>query len=177
MTSSANNKAARQRGVSLVEILIVLSIAAMVAGVAIINAPPGRSSARESADQFAARIDFAAQEAMTGGVMLGLKLSDEGYAFYRYSKGNWSELSVEHISGGRFDSDDSVSYEFVQSSKKNEPEEKPAREEASIQPDIFLFPTGETTPVSVSFSNRNETFRVTLDDAGHVEVTSDDPAR
>ena len=65
-----------QRGFSLVEILIVLALAAMVAGVVVINAPPGRSDVRRAAERLAARFDFAAQDAITKGALIGVRLGE-----------------------------------------------------------------------------------------------------
>ncbi len=174
MKISTNKVRARQRGISLVELLIVLSILAMVAGVVIINAPPGRSDVREAADRFAVRLDFAAQEAMTKGVLIGMTLEDEGYAFFSYNRGEWTTLENSHVAGEDFPSDYAVTFELKQAAKRNEPAEKKRESEAGIQPDILFSPTGETTGFSAIFQDRQKVFSVTLDNAGRVEVTDDD---
>jgi general secretion pathway protein H len=176
MKNSIDKFRARQRGVSLVELLIVLSILAMVAGVVIINAPPGRSGTREAADRFAARLDFAAQEAITKGVLIGMTLEEEGYAFFSYNRGEWEVLENKHVTGEDFASDFAVTIELKQAAKKNESAEQKRESEVAIRPDILFTPTGETTSFSVKFHDRQGAFNITLDDVGRVEVTDDDRA-
>ncbi|GJL90721.1 MAG: hypothetical protein DHS20C04_03800 [Hyphococcus sp.] len=167
----------RQRGVSLVELLIVLSIVAMVAGVVIINAPPARSDLRQDADSFAARLDFAAQDAITRGVLIGMTLSEGGYEFYTYNRGEWREREDQHVAGEAFSSDYTVKINKTQTAERNEITETKRESEAGVHPDVLFSPTGETTEFSVSFKDRRDTFSVTLDNAGHVAVIQNERAQ
>lgn len=170
-----------QRGFSLVEILIVLALAAMVAGVVVINAPPGRSDVRRAAERLAARLDFAAQDAITKGALIGVRLGEDGYAFYRYDRGEWKENAEPRLTAENFPADFSVAVTREEPAKKNEPEDTRRRErrdddEKIIRPDLRFLPTGESTPVTVVFQDRREVWRVTLDGAGHVDVRDEDGA-
>lgn len=169
-----------QRGLSLVEILVVLALAAMVAGIVVINAPPGRGDARRAAERLAARLDFAAQEAVTSGAVLGLRLGDDGYEFYRYERGEWAPASAAQMNGEVFSPEFSVAIETEQPAKKNEPEERrleTKREtEKTVAPAFRFLPTGETTPAAFLIEDRRERWRVTLDGSGHVDVSDEEGA-
>ncbi|MAW81203.1 MAG: type II secretion system protein GspH [Parvularcula sp.] len=182
MTSGCKHKSRRisrrqaQRGLSLVELLVVMALAAMVAGVVVINAPPGRTDARRAAEALAARLDFAAQDAVTRGAVLGMRLDDEGYAFFRYQRGEWKPETTAQMKADSFPPEFSVDVSREAPAKRNEPEEKRRETETVIRPDLRFMPTGETTPVTVMLQDRREIWRVTLDGAGHVEVSNVDGA-
>ncbi|WP_428409170.1 type II secretion system minor pseudopilin GspH [Hyphococcus sp.] len=174
MTTGCNHNAVRrQRGFSLVELLVVMALAAMVAGIVVINAPPGRSDVRRTAERLAARLDFAAQEAVTSGALVGLRLDEEGYAFFDYQRGEWKPATSERLKTERFPAEFSVAVTRDAAAKKNEPEEKQTENETIIRPELRFLPTGETTPVTVVFQDRREIWRITLDGAGKVEVSDD----
>ncbi len=177
MTIWIDKRRDHQRGISLVEILIVLTIIAMVAGIVVMNMPPGRSDLSDVGDRFAARLDFAAQGAITNGALTGMTFSEDGYAFYLYNRGVWSPLEEKNISGEGFAPDYTVTIELSEAAKKNERADPPKDAEKIIRPEIMFYPTGETTAFSVSFQDRRERVRVTLDNAGHVEVTRDEAAQ
>ena len=168
----------RQRGVSLVEILVVLMLAAMVAGVVIVSAPPARSDMREEAERLAARLDFAAQEAITKGSILGMVIGEGGYEFYRYNRGEWNPETTAQLASQTFSPDYSVTVSLAETAKENERDDPQRQNEVEtvIRPDLQFTPVGETTPVTVTFQDRRETWRVIIDGAGHVEMSDEDGA-
>ncbi|MEZ5893089.1 MAG: type II secretion system minor pseudopilin GspH [Parvularculaceae bacterium] len=169
-TGRRSNRAA-QRGVSLVEILIVLAIIAMVAGLAVASAPPGRSDARKAADKFAAVVDRAAQSVVTSGSVIGLDAQPSGYSFYLYERGAW-KLAETTFPKGAFPSDVTVAIETQEPEKRNEPERKKRDDDKKTpNPAIRFAPTGETSPFTAYFQVRAERFAVTLDSAGNVMVS------
>lgn len=165
-----------QRGLSLVELLVVMALLAMVAGIVVINAPPGRSDMRRTAERLAARLDFAAQEAVTSGAVLGASLGEDGYAFYRYERGEWAPETAAQIKGELFPAAFSIAVETEEPAKKNEPEESQRETEKTVRPAFRFLPTGETTPVTIVLSDRREAWRVTLDGSGHVDVSDEEGA-
>lgn len=162
-----------QRGVSLVEILVVLMIAAMVAGVVVMSAPPLRSDARDESERFAARLAMAAEQAVTKGETVGLTIAEDGYRFYRYSRGEWRAFEGSFADRGAFPPDLAVEFKRDESAEKNMPSETKKETEESPQPDIFFSPTGETTPFEVAFQERGLRVSVVLNGAGAVEVKTD----
>ena len=173
MTISRSNTNHRQRGISLVEILVVLSIVAMVAGVVVINAPPPRSDLRDTADQFAARLEAAAQFAITSGAVIGIVVDAEEYTFYRYNRGDWNRIDEKSFSHEKFAADYAVNIELKEAAKKNERDDAQQSSETVIRPQILFAPTGETSAFSVGFQSRRESIRLTMDEAGGVKVEHD----
>lgn len=165
-----------QRGVSLVEILIVLMIAAMVAGVVMVSAPPLRSASQDESERFAARIAMAAEAAVTRGELIGLKVDEGGYRFYRYDRGEWKSYGGGFESGA-FPPDAAVSLKLENAAKKNEQSETKKETEARPRPNVMFSPTGETTPFEIAFQERRQTIAVALDGAGKVEVKKNVGAR
>lgn len=158
-----------QHGVSLVEILIVLMIAAMVAGVVIVSAPPLRSASQDESERFAARIAMAAEAAVTRGEVIGLQVAQEGYRFYRYDRGEWKAYGAG-IEGGAFPPDAAVELTLEDAAKKNELSETKKETEERPRPNVTFSPTGETTPFEIAFQERRDIIAVALDGAGKVEV-------
>ncbi len=164
---------ARQRGVSLVEILIVLMIAAMVAGVVVINLPPPRSNAQDAGERFAARVTLAGEQAVTRGEMIGLRLAEDSYSFYRYNRGEWIEMDSAVAGEDSFPEGLTVDLTLADAARKNERSQTKKETEERPRPNILFSPTGETTPFEVSFAQRRSTMRVVQDSAGKVEVKKD----
>ncbi|MEX0645770.1 MAG: type II secretion system protein, partial [Parvularculaceae bacterium] len=54
----------KQRGVTLLELLVVMAILALVASIAVLSAPPARGAARDEAERFAARFIAACEESI-----------------------------------------------------------------------------------------------------------------
>lgn len=163
----------RQRGVTLVELLVVLAMIAMLAGVVVLNAPPVAGEAQREAERFAARIDLAAQTAITSGAVLGVELRNDGYRFLQFQRGAWAQASADDFKAGAFSADVAVAFSFYEPAKSNEPEDVRDDEEVALAPDVVFSPTGETTPVVVSFATPRAAVAVTLNNVGVVRVGDD----
>lgn len=180
MSEQANTRARAQRGVTLVEILIVLMIAALVAGIVILNAPPGRSDARTTAEKFAAKLDLMTQEAVTTGALIGMEVSEGGFSTYRYQGGEWRPLTSLANSAATFPAEFSVEVAYETAAHKNESkgerraESRFSEEPETPKPNVTFTPTGQTTPLEVVFRARRESVRVRLNGAGRVELSRDE---
>jgi type II secretion system protein H len=163
----------RQLGISLVEILVVLMIAALVAGVVVMSAPPIRDGAQDESERFAARLSMAAEQAVTKGEMIGLKVVEDGYRFYRYRQGEWRAMDASFEDHGAFPAEVGVEFKVSDDAKKNLQSETKRDTEDRPLPEIFFSPTGETTPFEIAFQERRARVSVTLDGAGGVEVKTD----
>ncbi|MEO1137407.1 MAG: type II secretion system minor pseudopilin GspH [Pseudomonadota bacterium] len=182
MSEQADTHARAQHGVTLVEILIVLMIAALVAGIIILNAPPGRTDARKTAETFAARLDLMAQEAVTTGALMGMEVSEGGFSTYRYQRGEWRALKSLANNTAVFPAEFSVEVTLetaVHKNEQNTDRRKQSRlgdEPETPNPNVTFTPTGQTTPLEVVFRERRESIRVQLDGAGKVELSRDESA-
>lgn len=163
-------RAGAQRGVTLVEFLIVLAILAMVTGVVVANAPQGRSEARRAAERFAAALDRAAQMSIAKGVVIGLDPGDDGFRFLTYEKGEWRDAGRD-LPKGAYGADVSATVEVREPAKRNEPDER-RRDSRSgpASPKVRFWPTGETTAATATFQSGREIFEVNLDEAGNIGV-------
>lgn len=83
----------REAGVTLVEVLVVLALLGVTAGVAAISLRPedraGRGGAQE-AELLAARLSIALEGSMVGGHVAALDWEDGSYRFMQRRDGAWS---------------------------------------------------------------------------------------
>lgn len=79
----------RQRGVTLVELLVGLSIFSLVAGIVILTAPPRRPPARDAADLFAMRLAASVDNVIFAGASVRLEWTGTGYRFAREVGEEW----------------------------------------------------------------------------------------
>lgn len=84
------NGARHERGLTLLELLVVMAILALLVTVAVFNAPPPRSSARAEAERFAARLVAASEQAVLQGAVMSIEMTPAGYRVLRYAGGKWT---------------------------------------------------------------------------------------
>lgn len=173
-SNSASRQIACERGVTLVELLVVLAIIAMIASVVVISAPPPRSSVQNESEKLAARVDYAAGRAITAGETIGLEISESGYRFLKYDRGQWSEMTFPQFSAQQFPNDLAIEVKVEEIAKRNEPQERNREKNEKPEPEIRFTPTGETTPFSVTFKTQRQNVSVSLDEAGAVSVKAGD---
>lgn len=162
-----------RRGVTLIETLVVLSLIALLAAVAVVNAPPPRSDAREEADRLAARLNAAYTSALASGLPIRLDVSPGGYVFMTYADGKWGaaptalKLPARSFKGGVAASVTATDPAFLNIAERNKQKPDDGVRTAVID---ALAADG----VSVAFSDRAGRWLVTLDRLGAVKVARDD---
>ncbi len=90
-------KARGQAGLTLVELLVVLSILAFAVSVIVLNAPPSRPPAQAAAERFAARLQTAFDAAVIDGAAYRLEALSSEYRVLRYGDGDWTPIVRETI--------------------------------------------------------------------------------
>jgi len=180
----------RQRGFTLIEMLIALMIVGLAASVVILNAPPAGQTAKKEATRFAARLSAASSEAIITGEVLGLELFTDGYRFLRYRGGDWVEADGRVLSPWLLEAGLSLSFGVGEtvSLKDNDKiisgrgadrgfggvDFDAEKENAPTPPPPVQFhPYGEDTPVQVAFSDKRARWLGTLSANGDVEVSRD----
>ena len=78
-----------ERGFTLVELLIVLTIVGLLSAAVVLAAPPAGTSLREEAERLAARARAAQEHAILAGRTVALQPSETGYAFSVRRGGQW----------------------------------------------------------------------------------------
>lgn len=87
----------RQRGFSLVELLVALFIIGLLAGVAVLSLPDDRAQLRTEADTLAARAEAARDLAVTGGRPVALLIGPAGHALEQRRDGGWRPLASDRF--------------------------------------------------------------------------------
>ncbi|MEM9421235.1 MAG: prepilin-type N-terminal cleavage/methylation domain-containing protein, partial [Pseudomonadota bacterium] len=99
LISAVGNNAARQRGLTLVELLVVIVIMAVVSGLAVAAIPSPESDVEKTARAFAASTGLLADAAVTSGQPTGLHVTATGWRALRYTEGRWTSIGMAEASG------------------------------------------------------------------------------
>lgn len=82
-----------QRGFTLVELMVVITVIALASAVAVLAMPDPRGRVFDEAARFAARAKAARDVAIVEGTPVSLWVTAGGYGFDRRAGGVWSPLS------------------------------------------------------------------------------------
>lgn len=89
MSATGDRRLPREAGVSLVEMMVVLFIAGLVAGAALLVMPGPDRTLHETASRLAARMAAASDESVMLNRRIALVVSAEGYRFERLEENGW----------------------------------------------------------------------------------------
>lgn len=83
----------RERGFSLIELLVVIVIIGLLSTVVVVTMADPRGRITADADKFAGRVRAARDSAIVSGRPMALWVSQTGYGFERREQGEWRALS------------------------------------------------------------------------------------
>ena len=85
----------RNRGFTLVELLIVLTIIGLMSAAVVLAIPDQRGSLVDEAERFAARAHAAGEQAVLEARPMAVRVTAAGYGFDRRERGEWRALTDE----------------------------------------------------------------------------------
>lgn len=178
--SLAGEKIASQRGLTLVELLVVIVILALASAVVLLTAPPTRPPVRDEAERFAARMQLALDEAITSARPMRVKIDAGGYAFETLEKEGWAPVEGAPILARReFDDGITMTPEIADAANDNAralgvEEQDEAAEEDEGAYAVPLDPLGAQLAFTVKFSSGDGVWTAAVDERGKVSVKEDE---
>jgi general secretion pathway protein H len=139
-------------GFTLVELMVVVTIIGLMATAAILSAP-GRRSLSAEADQFAARLVHAQQEAVLTNRAVAVQVTPDGYAFRVRANGAWGPLEDGPFKAATWSDGVEASIESGDNALIN-----------------FESTGGVPEPLAVILTREAERMRVSVDVSGQVQV-------
>ncbi|MEO1014895.1 MAG: prepilin-type N-terminal cleavage/methylation domain-containing protein [Pseudomonadota bacterium] len=181
---------ASERGVTLIELLVGLTIISFTAGAVVLTAAPRRPPARVEAERFAAIVKQALDEAVFSGVVHRLEWTAADYRIARRKDGRWRreralEPARRNVSfsialagdivdntealngGGRVGTFVGFGGPGVGTPLGETPEEADETDDVDV---LALDPLGLATGFDARFEGRRATFVVIVDPNGDIEV-------
>lgn len=141
------------RGVTLIEILVVLVILTVIASILVLSvrAADGSARARQEAMRLASRLDYACERAELSGRTIGLVINIDGYLFLRAEGDQWQRESDSHLQPFKLPVGVSLNTGNAQADDRRQ-----------LTPSILCFATGEITPFELQLQAGPEDDRYRL---------------
>ncbi len=154
-------KTLKEAGFTLVEVLCVLALLGLTAGLVVLNLPKPPSPMQVEVRTLAATLNLAARESVIDGKVRGVELNASGVEFFRY-EGEWiSETSRDFL--------DILSVRLDIEGQEIDLKAR-ASSTKELVPLIHLDATGNVTPFTISLSGRDQNFLVSPDMRGKINV-------
>lgn len=152
MTRKDRNR--RQAGMTLVEVMAVLFIIGLTAGLVTLTLPERPSEEQASAQAFARVLREAQDHAIMAGQPVGLKLNERGYTLYQWRREGWRPQT-----GG------AVLPRGVDITRQSDAPEAP-----DLWPELIFDPTGIVQPTEFQLRARGVRIDITLAETGEVTL-------
>ena len=146
-----NAAQAQERGFTLVELLVVMTILGLACSVAALALPKPGNHVRREAERLAARIHVAQQQAVLQNRPVALVVTATGYAFERRTAGVWQPITEPPLAPETWQQGTTIAL---------------PSEQARIRFDA----TGIADPLAIELRRNGERAMVTADSRGEVDV-------
>ncbi|MEL7540173.1 MAG: GspH/FimT family pseudopilin [Pseudomonadota bacterium] len=148
------NRHRRQAGMTLVEVMAVLFIVGLTAGLVTLTLPERPTEEQASAQAFARVLREAQEQAIMAGQPVGVKLQDQGYALFQWRQDFWRPQRGAVILPRGMD----IQY---QTTERVGPEG---------WPEIVFDPTGIVQPAEFQLRARGVRIDIVLEESGEVRL-------
>lgn len=166
-----------QRGISLLEILVALTIIGLLSSAVVVMIDSRQSRLDRFAGQLTRSLAEARQEALVSGQMIGFASGPNfsGWQYFRFRNGQWSEITdhpaLESVNLGR-----DITLEPLEGAIVPREGLELGRDAARPAPQIWFDPTGFDSPFVYVLRSGDERRWVGRDDAGRLTVMTGDRA-
>ncbi|MGF1462891.1 MAG: type II secretion system minor pseudopilin GspH [Maricaulaceae bacterium] len=174
----ARPRAQRRRwsaGFTLVEVIVVVGVLGLAAGVVALTLPAREDAAETAARAFARTLDRAADQAIISGLPVGVRITARGYAFAERRFNRWLPLSADPFAPAAWP--ETVFASVI----RTEAESRARREQGAraqavtrLSPDIRFDPTGGATAFEVAIASAERSVTVRAGSDGRIRVERDD---
>lgn len=147
-TSATGARPARERGFTLVEMMVVVTIIGLVAGLAVLAVPDGRPSVSLEAERLGARLQRAREEAVLTNRAVEVAVTPAGYRFQARGEAGWRPLTEPPFGEVAWLEGTAVRGEGT----------------------VVFDPAGWATPAAFRLTREGRGVRVLVDPAGNVRI-------
>lgn len=169
---------AGERGLTLVELLVVLVILGLASSLVLLNAPPSRAVVERDALRFASSVKIALDEMVMTGATYRLVIDAAGYGFERYAGEEWTSEGIDRaFQRTEFDNGVVATTEITDAALANARalgDEEPEKEVDDDEPKVIrLDPVGAPATFTVRLLSPQGAYRVSLGADGELTVKPD----
>lgn len=166
-----------ERGLTLVELLVVMVILGLASSLVLLNAPPSRAVVERDAMRLAGNVKVVLDEMVMTGATYRLVIDAAGYGFERYSSGKWGTEGIgREFQRVEFDNGVVAKVEFNDAALANSEalgDEKPAAEDDGAPKVIRLDPIGAPVTFTARLTSPQGAYLINLDVGGAISVIPD----
>lgn len=143
--------AASERGFTLLELLVVVFIIGLLAGLAVLSVDDRVADDRlqQEAQRLDALLHIAAEEAVLFGIELGLEVTRDGYRFLRLDADGWTPITAQDSPLRPRTLDENTTLHLIRADGENATDDE---ETDGPAPDVLFLSSGEITPFELSMT-------------------------
>lgn len=159
----AVNSSKKEAGFTLVEVLCVLALLGLTAGLVVLNLPKPPPPLRSEANGIAGLLNLAARQSVIDGKTRGVDFTKDSFEIFRYD-GEWiseKNLGIENFLRIAV-SVESQTIDLIALTKKKE------TTDTDITPLVYFDATGNVTGFKLSLEGPEEIFTLTADQRGRI---------
>lgn len=157
------------RGFSLLELMVVILIIGLIYGVATVSlSTVGSDPLEEEVKRLRYSMQVGQTEAIIRSQPIAIGFTAKGYSFYKLEEKTWEALETERLLAAYTLPNDMDAELFLDNISVVLPEESPEK------PQVYLLPTGESSPFMYQIDKGGERQRIRFNALGQIMPEEDD---